>query len=95
MKQFTHPAYSFTLIRQKDGSSYSKQWVYNRLSLILEGDQKIWDSVQITKIYKIFFLNIDLKKSEFIKDKPIESFFWFKNLNYILNDNLCPAIILF
>ena len=75
MKEYTHPPYSFTLIRQKDGSSYSKQWVYNRANLILEGDQKIWDSVHITKIYKIFFLNTDLKQSEFIKDKDMKEFY--------------------
>ena len=97
MKQYTHPPYSFTLIRQKDGSSYIKQWVYNRANLILEGDQKIWDSIHITKIYKIFFLNTDLKQSEFIKDKEksLESFFWFKNLFYIPNDNFFSAIVLF
>ena len=97
MKQYTHPAYSFTLIRQKDGSSYSKQWIYNRASLILEGDQKIWDSVQIIKIYKKFFFNADQKKIDFIKDKfkSIKSVYWFENLIYTTNDNICAAIIFY
>ena len=97
MKQHTHPGYSFTLIRQKDGSSYNKQWVYNRSMLILEGDQKIWDSVQMSKTYKTFFLNIDQKKSEYIGDKfkSNGSFFWFKKLFDVTNGNFFSTIILF
>jgi ABC-type Fe2+-enterobactin transport system substrate-binding protein len=43
MKRFTHPILSYTFIRFKDGSSYSKHWRYLRPTLILEGDQKNWE----------------------------------------------------
>ena len=80
MKSYTHPAYSYTLIRQKDGSSYRKNWMYNRSTLILEGNHfKIWDAAQKIKSYKIFFININ-EKNLINKHNSADFSFWFKNL---------------
>jgi hypothetical protein len=44
MKKNTHPILFNTFIRQKDGTSYTKNWIYFRSLLVLEVDQKIWDA---------------------------------------------------
>ena len=44
MKKNTHPILFNTFIRQKDGTSYTKNWRYFRSLLVLEVDQKIWDA---------------------------------------------------
>ena len=44
MKKNTHPILFNTFIRQKDGTSYTKNWIYFRSLLVFEVDQKIWDA---------------------------------------------------
>lgn len=74
MQKFTHPQVSLTLIRTKDGSFYSKNWLYFRDHLLLESDinsNKIWTSsklqqsddmrIDYTKLYN-FKHNLLIKK---------------------------------
>lgn len=42
MKRFTHPTQEHTLIQRKDGSTYSKYWLFFRSAISLEVDSKAW-----------------------------------------------------
>ncbi len=43
MKKNIHPSVYPTQIQRKDGSSYTKYWLYRRSTLILEEDYKVWE----------------------------------------------------
>ena len=55
MKKNTHPKLSYTVIRQKDGSSQGKYWSYLRSNLVLEtATSKKINSMTVASFYKVY-----------------------------------------
>jgi len=73
MKKYTHPILFYTVIRQKDASSYGKYWGYLRPNLTIEVDA--FSSTNVVQTYKVFSLK---KGDETIptNQKPINLNFW-------------------
>ncbi len=63
MKFYTHPVIKNTFIRYKDGSSYYKNWRYNRPSLILEVNVKTWSAFSLSDVEEnnevLSYANVD------------------------------------
>ena len=60
MKKNTHPQLSYTIIRQKDGSSQGKYWSYLRSNLVLEtATSKKINSIGVASFYKVYSSNAD------------------------------------
>ena len=57
MKAFTHPHLTTTLIFRKDGSTYAKNWLYFRPTLIVEEQPKIWEKSKNRKNINYFDFN--------------------------------------
>jgi len=59
MQKYTHPQLSYTIIRQKDGSSQGKYWSYLRSNLVLESSSVKSSQINLTSFYKVYSVGIE------------------------------------